>query len=475
MSCGPHIRRPAVAGHFYPADPQELRTAINTYLRQAATAELNPKAIIVPHAGYVYSGPIAAAAYRLLECRRGDITRVVLLGPTHHVHFRGLAATSADAYATPLGTLPIDRRAVDAALQCESVQTLDAAHLREHSLEVQLPFLQATLGTVDLVPLVVGRAETDEVATVLDQLWSGPETLIVISSDLSHYHDSATARQLDAETCRAIEARRSDLLTGNRACGYRGINGLLAVAGRRHLPVTTLDLRNSGDITGGTDRVVGYGAWGVSAAPETEATAASGPTAVDSALDADDQRTLLELARRSIAEGVAGRVYSPPPIHELSPRLQAHAATFVTLHTGGTLRGCCGSLQAFEPLGWNVVRSARTAAFDDRRFPPVAAHEVPQLDLHISVLNSPTPLPFVTEADLVEQLRPGVDGVILIERDLGRQGVFLPAVWEQLREPRQFVRRLKQKAGLAPDYWSPWLAAQRFTVQSIGDEHSARR
>jgi hypothetical protein len=261
MSCGPNVRRPAVAGLFYPADPAELRWTIEGLLSQAVPQPVEPKAIIVPHAGYAYSGPVAASAYVQLSSRREAITRVVLLGPSHHVRFKGLAASSADAYSTPLGRVPLDRSGIDAALQHAAVQTLDNAHLREHSLEVQLPFLQVVLRQFELVPLVVGQADVADLVAVLDTLWGGPETLIVISTDLSHYHHAETARRLDAETCRVIEARRSDLLSADRACGCYGLNGLLAEAARRNLPVTTVDLRNSGDTAGGRDRVVGYGAW----------------------------------------------------------------------------------------------------------------------------------------------------------------------------------------------------------------------
>lgn len=454
MSCGPQIRRPSVAGVFYPADAEELRGVVARMLAQVTPRGASPKALIVPHAGYVFSGPVAATAYAELVPLRETITRVVLLGPTHHVHFRGLAATSADAYATPLGNIPLDRAAIESALRLDCVQTLDAAHLREHSLEVQLPFLQVVLDRFELVPLVVGQAEAADTAAVLEHLWGGPETLIVISSDLSHYHDAVTAQRLDAETCRAIEARRADVLTGERACGCRGINGLLTVARRRNLSVTTVDLRNSGDTAGGRDRVVGYGAWLIGAA--------SGETTLSEA----DRQMLLRLAREAIERGVEGEA-PLPLLEDCPPALRPHRATFVTLHKQGELRGCCGSLQAFEPLAWNVIRSARAAAFGDRRFPPVAPEETPELELHISILGEPRPIAFVSEADLVAALRPGVDGVILSERDLRRQGVFLPAVWEQLPEPRQFVRRLKQKAGLDADYWSPWMTAQRFEVESV--------
>jgi AmmeMemoRadiSam system protein A len=187
-----------------------------------------------------------------------------------------------------------------------------------------------------------------------------------------------------------------------------------------------------------------------------------------------DEALLLRLAVQSIERrlsnggGSAARELEPPvPLHEWSPPLHVERATFVTLHREQALRGCCGSIRAFEPLGRNVVRSAITAAFSDRRFPPVAADELADLDLHISILNPAEPLAFLTEADLVAQLRPHVDGVILVESELRAQGVFLPSVWKQLEDPRDFVRRLKVKAGLPPEYWSPWLAASRFTVHSV--------
>ena len=202
-------RHPAVAGLFYPADPRALRETVADFLAAApVVATSAPKAIIVPHAGYIYSGPVAATAYACLGPVRGRVTRVVLLGPSHRVGFDGLALTSADSYMTPLGRVLIDAEAAAKLADLPQVRVLDAAHAQEHSLEVHLPFLQEVLGEFSLVPLVVGEAAPAEVGEVLERLWGGPETLIVISSDLSHYHDYATAQQLDRATSRAIEALR---------------------------------------------------------------------------------------------------------------------------------------------------------------------------------------------------------------------------------------------------------------------------
>ena len=255
------IRRPAVAGSFYPADAGLLRAQVEQLLRDAKPAAVVPKALIAPHAGYVYSGPIAASAYATLAPRAADIRRVVLLGPSHYVPFAGLALPDAEAFATPLGDVPLDWDAIDAIADCDGVMTSDAAHAREHSLEVQLPFLQVALGDFALVPLAVGEAEPRQTADVLEALWGGPETLVVISSDLSHYRSYRAAGVIDAQTAQAIESLDETPLDGEHACGCHPIRGLLHLARRRGLRVTPLDRRNSGDTAGDKSRVVGYGAW----------------------------------------------------------------------------------------------------------------------------------------------------------------------------------------------------------------------
>ncbi len=260
------VRRPAVAGSFYPDDPRDLDLAVGNYLRaserladQAEAAA--PKAVIAPHAGYIYSGPVAASVYARLAPARERIRRVVLMGPAHRVPLRGLAVSGAEAFLTPLGQVPVDGAGVEAVLALDQVEVLDAAHEGEHSLEVQLPFLQRVLERFAIVPIVVGRAPSEQVAEVLERLWGADETLIVISSDLSHYHDYDTARRMDAATSRAIEALRPAEIGPHDACGSAAIGGLLRVAETRGLGARTIDLRNSGDTAGPRDRVVGYGAY----------------------------------------------------------------------------------------------------------------------------------------------------------------------------------------------------------------------
>lgn len=255
-------RQPAVAGLFYPADPDELHEMVQGMLQKAHKLPGHKvKALIAPHAGYIYSGPIAASAYVQLYSLENSIKRVVLLGPSHRVPFNGLACSSADYFHTPLGDVPIDKEAIELISTLPQIQMLDQAHREEHSLEVHLPFLQEVLDDFVLVPLVVGEASADEVAQVLNMLWGGEETLIVISSDLSHYHDYETAQQMDNETSYAIESLRPDDIKYDSACGRNPVNGLLRLARQRGLHAHTIDLRNSGDTAGPRDQVVGYGAY----------------------------------------------------------------------------------------------------------------------------------------------------------------------------------------------------------------------
>ncbi len=260
-------RRPAVAGTFYPASPRALEEAVREYLRVAherqhgAPREAAPKALIAPHAGYLYSGPVAASGYARIAPRAAEIRRVVLLGPAHRVPVRGLAAPRADVFETPLAPTPLDRAALERVLALPQVVASDTPHAHEHSLEVHLPFLQLVLDDFSLAPLVVGDATPEEVAEVLDLLWGGPETLVVVSSDLSHYLDYATARRIDAETTRAIEALDPDAIRSEQACGQIPVQGLLLAARRRGLRVRAVDVRNSGDTAGARDSVVGYGSY----------------------------------------------------------------------------------------------------------------------------------------------------------------------------------------------------------------------
>jgi MEMO1 family protein len=458
MMSKPATRPAAVAGMFYPASASELRRQVGELLAGANVLEGEsvPKALIAPHAGYVYSGPIAASAYARLKSLAGRIRRVVLLGPVHRVPVRGLALAGAERFATPLGDIEIDADAISVLQDLPQVVQSPGAHAQEHSLEVQLPFLQQVLGHFKLVPLAVGDASAREVADVIDRLWGGPETLIVVSSDLSHYLPYALARDLDRQTADSMLALRPTL-EHEQACGATPINGLLTVAQRRGLRAELLDLRNSGDTAGDRSRVVGYAAVGF-----FEPGAVS---ARDDRLEREERdsrgRVLLAHARAAIA----GALRLPAVAVPESEFLREPGASFVTLRKQGELRGCIGSLQAHRPLGVDVRENAVAAAFDDPRFAPLTCVEFTEVEVEISLLSVATPLQIASEAELHAHLRAGIDGVTL---ELGtRRGTFLPQVWDALPDPREFVRELKRKAGLPRDFWSAELRVSRYTVEKF--------
>ena len=450
MSPAAVIRPPAVAGSFYPGDAATLQDELLTCLAASPAPSFSAgtlKALIVPHAGYIYSGGTAGQAYALLTSLAARIRRVVLLGPCHRVSVRGLAAPTVTAFATPLGSIPLDRAALDALTDLPQVIASDAAHAQEHSLEVQLPFLQTVLGSFELVPLAVGDASAVAVAEVLDRLWGGPETLIVISSDLSHFHGYREAQSIDNATVAHILAL-DQLTSFDQACGALPINGLLAVARHRGLRIERVAQCNSGDTAGDKGRVVGYASFALyEPAAETDTL---GPA-------------LLVRARNAIA----ARLKQPTQPEVDHPALAGPGATFVTLTQNGELRGCIGSLEAHRVLDDDVRANAVAAAFRDPRFPPLTLAELPHTRVEVSLLSTPQPMSFTSEADALSQLRPHVDGVILIAGAGGKLGrsTFLPQVWEQLPEPRLFMAHLKQKAGLPADWWSPEVQLQRYEVR----------
>ena len=462
----PSARPAAVAGMFYPAAPDELRRDLGALLGAARTAgstdraartaapsgeavrpavlsgdAVAPKLLIVPHAGYVYSGAVAASAYARLAPLAQRVTRVVLLGPAHRVAFHGVALPGVDAFDTPLGRVPLDAQGMALAATFPQVQVNAAAHAQEHSLEVQLPFLQSVLGPFTLVPLLVGRAAPAQVAQLIEALWGGDETLVLVSSDLSHYHPYDECCRLDRDTVATIESL-SPVIVHEQACGATAVNAALMCAARHGLRAATLDLRNSGDTAGPADRVVGY------------ASIAFEAPAADAALGG----ALLAQARAAIAQAF-GFVVDPPAS---LPALTAPGATFVTLTLEGHLRGCIGSLRAYRSLGEDVRANALAAAFRDPRFPPLDIRDFPRTRVEVSLLAEPVPLPVRDEAHACQVLVPHRDGVIL---SWGRhRATFLPQVWESIPDAAGFLRELKRKAGLQPDFWAPDLALMTYRV-----------
>ena len=451
----PVTRPAAVAGLFYPDSPIELKHTLTDLLANAKVTTLArpPKALIVPHAGYIYSGAVAASAYARLGDLRGRIRRVVLLGPTHRVYVRGLALPEAERFATPLGEVQLDREGMQQLSGLPQVTQSAAAHQMEHSLEVQLPFLQQVRGDFQLLPLAVGEATAAEVAEVLEMVWGGDETLIVISSDLSHFLPDAVARKVDGGTVDAILALNSHL-NHEQACGATPVNGLLLAARKHGLRPVALDVRNSSDTAGDPERVVGYASFAFEAEVDEDQP------------DTEKGSTLLKLARSEIASKLGHETAFPTQ----ASWLQEPGASFVTLTRQGELRGCIGTLEAHRPLGLDVRENAVAAAFRDPRFMPLTREEFDDIRVEVSLLSPTEALAVASEEHALATLRPGIDGVVF---EYGHyRSTFLPQVWEQLPEPAEFLAHLKRKAGLSMDFWSESVRLSRYTV-SKWKEHLA--
>jgi AmmeMemoRadiSam system protein A len=461
------VREAAVVGMFYPRRQGQLAEDVDRYLAGVKPAPVkNLRGMVCPHAGYQYSGPVAAVAYKQLAGR--DVETVVVMASSHYAAFEGGSIPDVDAYRTPLGLVPLASRARELAgvapfvrnPRCEvgrpswwrqSPKELppfgeDTPHTWEHSLEVQLPFLQRTLDDFALLPIVFGRADAKRAAEVLDKHLDA-RTLLVASSDLSHHFPYERAVEMDTSCTAAICDLDVERMETEDACGKLPILTLMHLAKMNGWEAKLLDYRNSGDTAGDKSSVVGYAAI-VFFDPDGEESPAEPET---SAFTPDEGETLLELAATTVEQAVKYGVLPSIEVAEMPERLRQRRACFVTLTKGGALRGCIGSIFPQEPLCQAVIRQARNAALEDTRFRPVEKGELEELEIEVSVLTVPERLEFESPDELLRKLRPYTDGVVL---QIGRrQSTYLPQVWEKLPAPEAFLGQLSQKAGLPSDAW----------------------
>lgn len=446
-----------VAGFFYPAEPSGLIALIGE-MRKGAKPDggVAPKVVVAPHAGIVYSGSVAATAFAPWARRAEPPRRIVIVGPAHRVAFRGLAIHPAASWATPLGEAKVARE-LHVRLAEARAASLDARPFEgEHSLEMHLVMLQAMLAEpFEVLPILVGDASPGEVAAALRLVWGGPETVISISSDLSHFLDQKSARAIDDDTGRRIETLDVAALEGRRACGYLPIGGALTIAAERDLRVSGLHLATSADAGADASRVVGYGAFAFEYAASAR-------------LDDADRARLLATAMASLAAAARGGGAKPALAIEgpLSPTLTSTRGTFVTLTQNRALRGCIGSPTPRVSLIEDAAANAVQAGFGDLRFAPLRESELEGLELDVSILSHPRAIPADSEAELIAALEPDRDGLILGK---GRQrALFLPSVWRQLPDEREFVRHLLRKAGLDSTIFPHGIEAARFRTESFG-------
>ena len=464
------VRMPAVAGAFYPADADTLKETVVSFLSEASSvkADKEVQAVIVPHAGYVYSGAIASKAIKAIPADAA-YKRIFLLGPSHRAAFDGVSVNNAfDSYATPLGQVKVDNEAVDALLHADPVFTyVPEAHAREHCLEVQLPFLQVHLQHVPpIVPVIIGTQDLAKLRRIAQALqpYFTSDNLFVISSDFSHYPSYEDANRVDKATGEAIEsgslrkfldaleknARKGVPRLATSACGQSPIAVLLLLMeGRKDLQVRHLAYCNSGDaVYGDKDRVVGYHAFSIVKKAEADAFALTG----------EERAQLLQIARKSIDYELARKTDLPYDSTKMSPALQQHCGVFVTLHKGGKLRGCIGNLIGFLPLYRLVANMAKLAAFEDPRFYPVKESEMKDIDIEISVLSP------LRKIQSIDEFQLGRHGIYIIKGE--HRGTFLPQVAEETGWTKEeFLGHCaRDKAGLA---WNGWKDAELYVYEAI--------
>ena len=453
------VRKAAVAGAFYPGDKDALGKAVDALLAQTRSANLpNVRALICPHAGYRYSGLTAAVGYKQLVGR--DLTTAVVLAPSHTAAFGGASVPDVDAYETPLGLVVLSPEAkrlaarkpftVNPAARVQRPQwgrdlaegEAATPHTWEHSLEVHLPFLQKVLKDFTLIPAVLSQIDPAAAAKALLPLLND-KTIVIASTDLSHFKSYDTARKLDAACVSAILKLDVTGLGPDSACGRGAVLTVMHLARARGWKAMLLDYRNSGDTAGDKSRVVGYAAVAFyEPAPATKAE-----------FSAAERKVLLDLARRTVTAAVTNKPLPAMDAKTLPEKFRPARGCFVTLNKKGQLRGCIGYILPYKPLHQAVIDNAVSAALRDNRFKPVAPEELKDIEIEISILTVPAELKFSSPKDLLAKLRPNVDGVVL-KFAQGRQSTYLPQVWGQIPDKEQFLGSLSVKAGMPADAWT---------------------
>ena len=456
-------RNPAVAGLFYSADPKNLEQEVDYYLGAQYQKHLSaPKIIIVPHAGYRYSASAAAQAYLPLKDYAENIKTVILIGPSHYVPMQGAALPDAEYFKTPLGDIKINEDIAKKLLKNNIFSLNNEAHRQEHSLEVQLPFLQKVLKDFTIVPIVYSNIYPQDLADALVEYVSNPEVLLVVSADLSHYHSYGEAVIMDNFTADKIAENKPNI-DYHHSCGAAGINTALLIGSKLHLKPEVLALINSGDVSDEKNRVVGYGAWSFSS-DGLELSRLEREYNGLKSFAAQYKGQLLDAARKSLTAAAGGNAYSPSR-SEYEEHMFDRGAAFVTLYKNGNLRGCIGSLYPRQAIVVDVANNAYNAARRDGRFYPVTPDELSDIRISVSMLTGYEKIHYKDEEDLISLIKPGIDGLVI--RDGDRQGLFLPSVWEQIPDPRDFLNNLKLKAGMSPSFWSNDITVYRFRTVEV--------
>ena len=450
---------PNFAGSFYPEKPEEITNLLNSYKLESKVNYLS-KAIIVPHAGLYYSGYAAMSGFQHLVMSEN----VFIIAPSHHHNFDNIALPEYTFFDTPLGSLEVNNRLIREIAEKFPCIISDEPFENEHAIEVQLPFIQ-NLNTpqimsakdfvkefkkighkIRIIPILTGKCDYRLISDIISTYWENSS--FIISSDLSHYYTQSECHQLDTYTATLIETGKLESFKREQACGLVGIMGLVDFSNSNECTLIRSMMYNSGDITKESDKVVGYGSWFLY--PDTK----------NSYIEKFYSKYITDAAKSAIKYALENNEYKPENIPAV---LTQYGASFVTLKLDGYLRGCIGSIFPTKPLILDIIDNARSAAFSDTRFEPLTPRELPYLELNISLLSSIEKIPFKDERDLLSKIYP--HGIIISDRN--NRAVYLPEVWEQLPNREIFLKSLKEKAGLHPDYFSRTFEAYKFSTTGI--------
>ena len=443
------IKSPSVAGTFYSSDKTALEKQINEFKKASKNTYKTPtRAVIVPHAGLVYSGRLAYEGISQLD---KNVKNIFIFAPAHRVDIEGLGLTSYDAWRTPLGDISVNTTITKELAEKFGAKYTDDALAPEHAIEIELPFIQSEFKDVKIIPVLMGKVSYDKVFKIIEYYYKDPQNGFIISSDLSHYLPDATAKKVDNYTAQLVESCTFDNFTHELACGATGILGLMQFAKEKDFSLIRIDMANSGDVTPDKGRVVGYGCWFLYEGDRNDF------------IKENYSDFIINLCRDSIKSKdlTSAKIEYPSVFSE-------YGAVFVTLEKYGNLRGCIGSIIPQRKLIDDIIINAYNSAYSDHRFNPVEKNEIKDLKIAVSLLTLPKPMKFKDEEDLLNQIRQNVDGIII--RDGKYQAVYLPSVWELIPDKKEFLNSLKVKAGMSPNHFSKTFEAYRFETSYIKEK-----
>ena len=436
------IKEQSVAGSFYTNDKQTLENQIKSFAEKSKNEyEYKTRAVIVPHAGLVYSGRLAYEGISQID---SNVKNIFIFAPAHRVAFEGLSLSSYDKWKTPLGEIDINQDICKELTEKYKAKFNDDAIAPEHSIEIEVPIIQSLFNDVKIVPILVGRADFNIISDILDEYYQNAENGFIISSDLSHFLPDEKAKSIDNKTAQMIETGDINGFRFEQACGALGIAGLVEFANKNKYSLIRIDMTNSSEASGDKTSVVGYGCWFLYEGDKNEF------------IKRYYQDLVINIAKTSLQTS-----FTKEDIKIKYPQvLDEFGACFVTLEKFGQLRGCIGSIIAYRPLITDLRQHAKDAAFNDYRFNKVAEKELKDIKVSISLLTEPRKIEFSDEEDLLNKMVPNIDGIII--KDGQYQAVYLPVVWEQLPDKKEFLNSLKIKAGLSPKHFSKTFEAYRF-------------